>query len=220
MLLYYRMKINIAIADDHTIFRKSLMRFFDTCEDVGVVADAGNGKELLEVLEKCEEDVHVLLLDLQMPVMDGMMCLPILRERYPKLKIIILSQLVSGVYVARAKQEGAAGFLSKESNPDILVETIRQSAKAGTGFRTTIDFSKEAALHSDTLDQPQFDFSKRELEVIYLSSIDLKNKEIADRLGISVRTVECHKTNLLKKTGCQGFLGVVIIALELRLIDR
>jgi DNA-binding NarL/FixJ family response regulator len=214
------MKINIAIADDHTIFRKSLIRLFDNCEDFKVVADAANGKELLDLLIQCTDQVHVILLDLQMPVMDGMSCLTILMERYPKLKVIILSQLTSDLYVQRAQREGAFGFLSKEADPEVLIKTILLSQQKGAGFHSNITFSNEHVSMSADSGHHHFDFSKRELEVIYLSSIDLKNKDIARKLGISVRTVECHKNNLLKKTGCQGFLGVVIMALELRLITR
>lgn len=209
------MTINIAVADDHTIFRKSLIRLINDWPMLNVVADCGNGKELLDTLEDTAGKVTVVLLDLQMPVMDGMTCLQILRAKYPEIKVIILSQLTGALYVKTALEKGAFGFFSKEADPELLMETILNAANS-EHFHTNLPY---ASVETQVTSSPRtFEFSKRELEVISLSSADLSSREIAEKLGISIRTVEGHKNNLLKKTGCHSFLGVVVIAMELHLI--
>lgn len=218
------MKINIAIADDHKIFRKSLIRLINDCEDFIVVMEASNGLELLEKLSSIETEVDILLLDLQMPEMDGFQCLQILENDYPEIKTIILSQLSAEHYLKKAIYLGVTGYFTKDSEPTELLDAIREIYNGGFYFEGKLKHLVDEIIQENRSyrqNSPiRFDFTKRELEIIYWSVMELKSKDIAKKLGISYRTVEGHKSGLIKKTGAKSFLGVIFIALELNLLIK
>lgn len=217
------MRTKIAIVDDHQIFRKSLKRLLEDTKDIEIVFEASNGLELMEKLSLPENKVQLILLDIQMPVMDGLKAAEILKINHPEIAIIMLSQL-SGEHVVRKSLEYKVnGFFTKDSDPEQLIDVIRKIKKSNFLYDPKLE-KHVSKIHDPVQEidakEISYDFSRRELEIIRLSSLDINNKDIADRLNISVRTVEGHKSNILKKTGCYSFLGVVILALELNLITK
>lgn len=218
------MKIRIAVVDDHKIFRKSLIRLIDDCEDFLVVLETSNGIELLEKISIARTEVDILLLDLQMPEMDGFQCLQILENDYPEIKTIVLSQLSAEHYLKKAIYLGVSGYFTKDSEPFELLEAIRKIHHGGFYFEGKLKHLVDGIIkekRSYWQNSPtSFDFTKRELEIIYWSLMELKSKDIANKLEISYRTVEGHKSGLIKKTGAKSFLGVILIALEFNLLTK
>lgn len=218
------MKIKIAVADDHKIFRRSLIRLIHDSSDILVVLEASNGRELLDKLCHTDELIDIILLDLQMPEMDGLQCLRELQKNYPQIDVIILSQLSSDYYLRQAIREGVHGYFTKDSDSDELLTAIREVRQGGFYFegklKNWVEMISSDLSTSQPADLVKLDFSKRELEIIYWSAMELKSKEIAEKLNISYRTVEGHRNNLLKKTGCKSFLGIVLLAIDLNLISK
>lgn len=218
------MEINIAIADDHRIFRRSLTRLIHDTSDIRVVMDAADGSELLEKLSSFEGIIDIILLDIQMPNMDGLQCLKILQKKYPNIKVIILSHLSGEHYLKQSLINGVHGYFTKDSDPDELIAAIREVKQGGFYFEGRLKswvkkITNDLEVTSDKK-EIKLDFSKRELEIIYWSAMELKSREIADKLAISFRTVEGHKNNLIKKTGCKTFLGIILLAIDLKIISK
>jgi len=216
--------INIAIADDHLIFQRSLARLIHDTPDIHVVLDAANGSELLEKLSSSQDHIDIILLDIQMPNMDGLQCLKILQKKYSHLKVIILSHLSGEHYLKQAIINGVYGYFTKDSDPDELLTAIREVRMGEFYFEGRLKnwvqkITNDLKLYPAN-DDIKLDFSKRELEIIYWSAMELKSKEIADKLKISFRTVEGHKTNLIKKTASKSFLGIILLAIDLNLISK
>lgn len=120
-------EISLAIADDHHIFKQGVASLIKFTPDINLVLNSNNGKELLESIKIKQPDV--VLLDLKMPVMDGLTALPILKEKYPKVKVIILSLIDDHSTIKKALKNGADAFLSKNADPDLIFRTIRECYK-------------------------------------------------------------------------------------------
>lgn len=216
------MKINVAIANSHQIFRKSLTNLLEDKNNTRVVLECSDGDELLEKIITYPE-INVLVLDIQMPGIDGLTCCETLQAKRPEIDIIILSHLQGEHYLKSAIKLGVHGYFTKDSDSNDLLTAIRKSGDGGFYFekklKSKIDKIFDHIKRNPTEDNCRYDFSKRELEVIYLTALEFKSKEIADKLNISPRTVEGHKNNLTKKTKSKSFLGVILMAVELRLIS-
>lgn len=212
-------KIKIAIADDVPLFVEGLTLILENDPDLMVVYNAPNGKVLLDKLHEEPNFADIILLDLEMPLFDGVDTLKeIVRQEY-SVKVIILTSHYNDGIIIRLLDEGAAGFLAKNENPDIVIDTIRQVYNKGFYINNYILqlirnrrlFARTKVLNTD--------LSKREIEVLRLICEENTTKEIADKLNLSSRTVEGHRQNIILKTGCKNTVGMVIYAIEHHLID-
>jgi two-component system, NarL family, response regulator DegU len=209
--------LNIAIVDDHQLFRKSLSLLISTFDGIHVAIEASNGKEFINALE--ETLVDLVLLDIQMPEMDGYETCKILHELHPDIKILIVSQLTTKESIHKIMDLGAHGYFTKNSNPEQLEFAIKSLSDKGFYFgmelgevlREAILWEKKAV--KKVIDSTVF-LSKRELEVISMASQELSSAEIADRLCINIRTVETHRKRVMEKTRAKNFIGVVLFALK------
>ena len=209
--------LRIAIVDDHQLFRKSLSLLISTFEGIHVAIEANNGKEFIETLE--DTPIDLVLLDIQMPEMDGYETCKILHELHPDIKILIVSQLTTKESIHKIMDLGAHGYFTKNSNPDQLEFAIKSLSDKGFYFgmelgevlREAILWEKKAA--KKVIDSTVF-LSKRELEIISMASHELSSAEIADRLCINIRTVETHRKRVMEKTHAKNFIGVVLFALK------
>lgn len=220
----FTMKINIAIADDHRIFRKSFIRFLHDTADIKVVIEASNGADLLEQLTASDKKPDLILLDIQMPVMNGIQCLTHLKDKFADIPVIILSQLFAEQYLKKAMLLGVCGYFTKDADPDEVIAAIQKHRQGVFLYEKSLEDEvlklSDAKELSYENNKEKADFSKRELEIIYWTYQELTSKAIADKLNISTRTVDSHKDKLLKKTGCRSFLGVVVLAMELHLLIK
>ncbi len=208
-------KINIAIADDHELVRKGLVSLLREDPNITVVFDVSNGLELLEELKK--HPVDVVLLDLEMPVLDGREALKIMGENYPDTNAIILSMHYSNEYIMDCMTHGAKGFLPKNSDIEKLVEAIYQVHE--NGFFVDSDVSKVLLDHAvkgrkNQEKESEEKLTTREIEIIRLVCDGLLNKEIADKLFLSIRTVEAHRKNIVRKINVNNVAGLIRFAIQ------
>lgn len=208
--------LKIAIADDHQLFRKSLKLLINSFYDMEVIMEAKNGVELIEKLAN-EEYIDIVLLDIQMPEKNGIETSIILNEKYPDINILILSQLSSIDSIHKVIESGANGFFTKNTSPKELEKAINNLHHKGFHFEKDIkSLIKEYLFEKgETIKvlNPSI-ITKRELEIIELVLKEFSGKEIANQLYISLRTVEVHKKNLMKKTKSKNFIGVLLYAIN------
>ncbi|WP_298220568.1 response regulator transcription factor [Flavobacterium sp.] len=209
--------LRIGIVDDHKLFRKSLALLITTFDGVSVVIEAKNGKEFIDTLE--ETPIDLVLLDIQMPEMDGYETCKVLHELYPNIKILIVSQLTTRESIHKIMDLGAHGYFTKNSDPDQLEFAIKSLNDKGFYFGMELgEVLREAILWEKKTTKKPLDssvsLSKRELEIIVMASKELSSAEIADKLCINIRTVETHRKRIMEKTKAKNFIGVVLFALK------
>lgn len=212
-------KIKIAITDDELLFIQGLKMILEHEQDLEVSFFAQNGKLLTEKLSTSPDIADIVLLDLEMPVMDGVEALvEIVNSNYP-IKVIILTSHYNDGMIIKLLDEGAAGFLAKNEDPDVVIETIRQVHQKNFYINNYIlQLIRNRRLFAKKRVAPQ-ELTKRENEILTLICEENTNKEIADKLYLSARTVEGHRQNILEKTGCKNTVGLVIYAIEHHIID-
>ena len=209
-------RIRVLVVDDHKVVRKGLRTFIAVQDDLELVGEAGNGEEAIEQCAALHPDV--VLMDLKMPVMDGPTAIGHLQSRFPEIKIVALTSLDDDEIAQRALEAGATGYLFKDVEEDELITAIRL-ANQGRGV-----VAPEAlrALISRPLNQDD-DYSVlltgREQETLDLVARGLTNPQIADKLMVSVSTVNFHVHNVLDKLGAKTRTEAVVIASREGLID-
>jgi DNA-binding NarL/FixJ family response regulator len=214
--------INIAIADDQSLFRKGIISLLNTFHNMKVVVEAENGKELLDFLAETTETVHLALLDINMPVMNGIEAMKQLRSKYPHIKNVILTVHEEDKYINKLIEEGANAYLAKNTQPDELEKAITTVVTHDYYFNeNTI-----RAMHNHVQGkrqrislQPADEVTNREKETLQLICKEFTTPGIAEKLFISERTVDGHRNNLLMKTGCRNTAGLVLFAIKYNLFD-
>ncbi len=214
--------LRIAITDDHTLFRKSLGLLINSFDGMQVILEAENGAELLERLKHTQVDI--LLLDLQMPVMDGFETSKILQTEYPAIKTLVLTQLNERDTISRVLKSGVQGFFTKNTDPIELQNAINKLNNNGFYFENSFasiihGIAKEMEINNAAIPENKSLFSAREHEILRLTLKEYSGSSIGEMLNISPKTVEKHKANLMEKTGAQNFIGVITYALQHELIS-
>lgn len=207
-------KIRLAIVDDHEIFKKAISDALTYDNNFNVVFNAKNGVELLFELER--NIVDVVILDLQMPVMSGNDALFILSEKYPEIKIIILSMLDDPLIMIDTLQNGASAYLTKDCDIEELIEAI--NGVMNNGFYFTEKFPQEIknqlAEQSNIKHKPLSSIlSEREVDILKLICLEKCSKEISEELQIAERTVQNHRYKISKKIGTSSSVGFLVYAL-------
>lgn len=213
--------LRVGIVDDHQLFRKSMTLLVNSFEGMKMVVDAENGKVFLNKLEK--ETLDVILLDIQMPVMDGYETCKELLNQFPNVKILIISQLTSRESIHKIMHLGAHGYFTKNSNPDQLKLAIKNVHEEGFYFglelgsviREVLLMEKKKTASVINIKEL---FSDRELEIIKLICKQFKSKEIADKLFIHIRTVDSHRKHVMEKSKSKNIIGVILFALKHKII--
>lgn len=214
-------KIRVLLADDHKIFREGVRSLLDREKDMEVVDEASNGLEVLEKVKNQAIDVVVLDIDIGKP--NGIEVAEAISMNHPEVKILILSMIGLHDFVLQALEKGAIGFLLKNTGKDEVLTAIRSVAKGDSYFSKEVSsilieqLHKPGASKKRDLDIP---ISPREMEVLKLISQEYSNSEIADKLFISIRTVDTHRRNLLEKLGAKNTAGLVRYAIRKGLVDE
>jgi NarL family two-component system response regulator YdfI len=203
--------IRVLIADDHMVIREGLRTLLDAAPDLLQVGEAANGAEAVLLVQETAPDV--VLMDLRMPVMDGIEAIREIKIRYPEVQVVILTTYDDDDYIVRGLQAGARGYLLKDTPRSVLFETIRAAAR-GESLWTSELIDKVVT----NLQEPQpialETLSKRERQVTNLLAQGKSNREIALQLNISERTVKAHVTSIFNKLGARSRTEVVSIALR------
>ncbi|MDM1679861.1 response regulator [Myroides odoratus] len=203
------MVIKIGVIDDHKLFRKSFSFLLSQIEGVEVVFQCANGIELFESLKA--KKVDILFLDIQMPVMDGFQIAHRLNEKYPDLRVLILSSFNDSYSIERMLRYNISGYLTKNIEIAQLEKAIHSVFNGGVYYDKQI---RELVKHLQTQQQTKdVTITDKEVEIIRLFANQYNGREIAKKLNVSIRTIEKHKEILMQKTGASNFIGVIIFAI-------
>lgn len=205
--------IHIHIVDDHSLFREGLKFLLSRCTFVSHISESENGAEFLSFIQK--NKVDVVLMDIEMPVMDGVEATQFAVERQPQLKIIALSMYGYEQYYTRMIDAGARGFLLKNSNFEDVQRAISEVFEGNNYFSPEILEAIIGNMNKKKSEKThQTELTEREVEILYNICKGYSNAEIADLLFISKRTVDKHRENLLLKTNARNTAGLVIFAVK------
>ena len=213
-------KLKIYIVDDHKLFREGLKLLLSNQEFVWHIYEGSNGKEFIENLSFV--DCDIVLMDIEMPEMNGIEATGAALRVKPGLKVIVLSMYGDEQYYYKMVDAGVKGFVLKNSGIEKVIEAIHRVA-AGENY-----FSEELLVNilnhmreggKPEPEVPDNEISGRELEILYHVCLGLSNQEIADKLFISKRTVDKHRANLLSKTGCRNTAALVMYAIKNKMIN-
>jgi NarL family two-component system response regulator LiaR len=207
------MAIRIVVTDDHAVVRQGLRMFLELDPELEVVGEAENGAEAVELAKELSPDV--ILMDLLMPVMDGITAISTLREEAPDIEVVALTSVLEDASVVGAVRAGATGYLLKDTNADELRRAVKAAA-AGQ-----VQLSPEAAtrlMREVRTPERTEALTDRETDVLHLLAEGLANKEIAQELRIGEKTVKTHVSSILAKLGVQSRTQAVLHAMRAGLI--
>ena len=213
-------KIKLALCDDHTLFRVGMASILGQIHDFELILEAANGQELIDRIPRKMPDV--VLLDLQMPVMDGTATADYLRENHPLIKIVVVTMHDEDRMVLHLLEKGVSGYLLKDAEADEVEKAIRKVMDEGVYLN---EFVSKAMLRKMTnktrVDKPasplynsKIILSEREKEVLMLICESLSTNEISEKIFLSPRTVEGHRLRILEKTGTKNTAGMVAYAFK------
>ena len=215
--------IRVMITDDHLIVREGLRLILETADDIEVVGEAVDGAECLELVSKLNP--QVILMDLQMPRMDGITAIAHLRKDFPEIAIVILTTYNEDDLMIRGLQSGARGYLLKDSSRESLLDAIHAAARGETLLKPEIlarvlapQSAPKPAAPAQT--DSTLTLTGRELEVLQLAAKGERNKEMAYKLGITERTVKAHLQSIYQKFGVDSRAAAVAVAAGKGLLEE
>ncbi len=213
-----QLKRKVIIVDDHTLFRNGLRILLNNIENYHVIAEAANGKQFLELLNTIVPDL--VLMDISMPVMDGIEASAIAHEKYPNLKIITLSMYGEEDYYYKMVNAGVKGFVLKNSDIKEVKTALDIVYDGGSFFSSELLQNLVNSLKSAPKSKEfHTELSEREMEILILICQGMSNQEIADKLFISKRTVDKHRANILEKSESKNTAQLVVYAIKNRLVE-
>lgn len=212
--------INIVLADDHQIIIDGISNLLTEEADIDIVAECNNGQEVLDCLKKSKP--HLVLLDLDMPIMNGLECAQKARENYPDVKIAILTMHEEKALIQKFIALGVQGYFLKTIKKKELIHAIRTIADGEEYFPSAVTkalVSSEKEMIDVTQSPLLGNLTSRELEIIKLVAQGSTNKEIGDQLHISPRTADTHRSNLMRKLNLKNVADLVRFAFQNKLIS-
>ncbi|HEV7782374.1 MAG TPA: response regulator transcription factor [Chitinophagaceae bacterium] len=215
------MSIKIAIADDYKIYRDGLKVGLSADENLEVIAEADNGEDLLKLLETHTPDV--IIMDLKMPVMDGMEATKAVRKKYPLIKVLVVTMYEDDKFIIHMMENGANGYLLKNTEPDEIRRSIYAVHENGYYFNDVVNKAllKKLVLKNNL--KPSFnqnvELTEREMEVLKLICEEKTATEIAKEIFLSPRSVEGIRQRLIEKVGVRNTAGLVMFAVKNNMVD-
>jgi DNA-binding NarL/FixJ family response regulator len=215
--------IKVMLVDDHTIVRDGIKALLTDQDDISIIGEASNGRDLLSLLKVHKPDI--LLLDISLPDYSGIELCEIVRRDYPGIQVLFLSMYTTEEYIFNAIKAGAQGYLPKNISQTELLLAIRTISQGSEYFSESISniilksYIKKAKNKEPESINPEESLSKRELEILKLFAEGFPNPQIAEKLFISTRTVESHKNHIMQKLGLKSTVDLVKFAIRNQIIE-
>jgi two-component system, NarL family, response regulator DegU len=216
-------KINIVLADDHVLVRNGIKAMLESESDIKVVGEAGNGSEALERARNLKPDI--LVLDIRMPLMTGLEAAAKLRDYAPATKAVILSMHDSEEYVLQALESGAYGYLLKDTDKNEFIKALKQIHGGSKYFSGAVSnvlanqlLNTKPGARSQSPAEDLYHLTKKEKEILRMIIDGKQNKDIADHFDKSVRTIETHRFNIMKKLNVNNGVDMVNKAVKENLV--
>ena len=214
-------KISVLMADDHTLFRKGMSMMVKTFPGIGKVQDVENGKLALDELAK--EKYDILLLDLEMPVLDGWETAKKVVTKFPDVHIIMISMHDSLKLISDLIEIGVHSYLLKSSDPSEVQRAIKSVLNNDFYYNQLVSKALHQKVQNGSVEKPIFyektHLTKREIEILEMVCQELTMKEIGDNLSLSEQTVHTHRKNMMKKTGVKNAVGLVKYAIQHKIVS-
>ncbi|MDT8411768.1 MAG: response regulator transcription factor [Vicingaceae bacterium] len=210
-------RIKLMIVDDHKVVRTGLKMLFKNDKNVKVVAEAKDGEDALKEIKRTKPDV--VITDISMPNMNGIQFTAKVKETHPEVKVLVLSMHDDDDYILDALDAGAMGYLTKDTSEEEIIKAIHSVANEQMYYSSSISsiLAKKLLVKSKVLDTTER-LTERELEVLDLIVNGFSNKEIASKLFVSKRTIDNHRTNIMKKIDAKNTADIVRIAYQNNLV--
>ncbi|HLW33375.1 MAG TPA: response regulator transcription factor [Aequorivita sp.] len=211
-------KHTVVIVDDHSLFAESLAKLINSFQDFRVLFQAKNGVELQQRLAESKELPTIILLDINMPVMDGYETASWLKENQPKIKFLALSMEDDEQTILKMLSKGAKGYLLKDIHPEILNNALCELMERGYYYSEKVSETLLNSLNS-TEDKHLLNFKENELTFLQLACSELTYKEIAEKMNLSPKTIDGYRQDLFNRLHIKNRVGLVIFALKNNLIE-
>jgi len=213
--------IKIVLADDEELFRKGIYFLLQREPNIEIIFEAANGNQLMDFLKNNSKHPDIILMDLKMPLLNGVEATKLITQQFPDIKIIALTSYNTKSFIVNMIEIGASSFLVKNSTPQEMILTINEVINKGFYYNESVmkvltEVNSSSSRKSIFFKQEEL--TTREREVLELICNQLSTAEIAEKLFISPRTVETHRTTLLIKTGSQNIAGLVVYAIQNKIV--
>jgi DNA-binding NarL/FixJ family response regulator len=214
--------IRVIIADDHVLYRAGVKNALSSKKNIKVIAEADNGSHLLNLLKGIQPDV--ILLDIQMPIMDGIATLPEIKKLYPQIRVIMLTMMDDQSMITKLMELGANSYLTKTSDSEIIYEAIKTCYEQEFYFnsltnKALLNNLRHKAPNSIKLQQEDATLSDKEITVLRLMCEEKSTREIAEAVDLSPRTIEAIRDKLKTKTGAKSTAGLIMFAVKNKLLE-
>ena len=214
--------IRVIIADDHVLYRAGVKTALSSKKNIKIIAEADNGSHLLNLLKGIQPDV--ILLDIQMPIMDGIATLPEIKKLYPGIKIIMLTMMDDQSMITKLMELGANSYLTKTSDSEIIYEAIKTCHEQEFYFnsltnKALLNNLRQKTPSSIKLQQEDATLCDKEITVLRLMCEEKSTREIAEAVELSPRTIEAIRDKLKTKTGAKSTAGLIMFAVKNKLLE-
>ena len=215
--------IKVIIADDHVLYRAGVKTALSTKKDIKIIAEADNGNHLLNMLKMIPADV--ILLDIQMPIMDGITALPEIKKLYPNIKVIMLTMMDDHSMITKLMELGANSYLTKTSDSEVIYDAIKTCFEQEYFFNSLTNkalltnLKQRNAVTPQKLMQQEAHLNDKEMLILKLMCEEKSTKEIADLVELSPRTVEAIRDKLKVKTGAKSTAGLIMYAVKHKILN-
>jgi DNA-binding NarL/FixJ family response regulator len=213
--------INVIIADDHVLYKAAVKNALSSKKDIKVIAEADNGSHLLNLLKAVKPDV--ILLDIQMPIMDGIAVLPEIKKLYPNIRIIMLTMMDDQNMKRKLMELGANSYLIKTSDSEVIYEAIKTCYEQEFYFNSVTNNPPLNKLREEipsSIKSLKEDLSETEIAVLRLMCEEKSTREIAEVVELSPRSIEVMRDILKTKTGAKSTAGLIMFAVKNKLLDQ
>ena len=211
------MNIPIAIADDNTVFLEGLCSVINSFPDFKVIIKTNDGQRLLDQIDKSKTKPRICIFDISLPIVNGYNTLKEIKERWPDMKVLILSMISNEFNVLRSIKIGANGFLIKGCKVDDLHDALKMIVDTGAYYANFIDIKDRK---TEAREKILLNLSYREMDFLSLCCTELTYKGIAEKMNVSMSTIESYKKTLFEKVNVNSRIGLVLFALNLGILPR